>query len=109
MNHKELLYGEDYCRGSVIIHEGPTDVWRTGPGAVALLGTGFTDAQVLRLSHYGLRIVCFDSEPAAQRRANKLCSLLDGFPGETINVVLDSKDPGSATPKEIAKLRKLLK
>lgn len=107
-NHKELLYGEDYCRGSVIVHEGPTDVWRTGPGAVGTLGTSFTDAQVLRLSRYGLRIICFDNERDAQRRADKLCSLLEGFPGQTYNVRLDAKDPGSASSREIAKLRSML-
>lgn len=107
ISHKTLLYGEDYASTAISIHEGPTDVWRVGPGAVATLGTGFTPAQVLKMARYARRIVCFDSEPAAQQRARKLCSLLEVFPGETLNVQLDAKDAGSATPGEVRKFRKL--
>lgn len=107
--HKHLLYGEDYATTAISIHEGPADVWRVGPGAVATLGTGYKSAQVLRMSRYPKRIVCYDSEPAAQARARNLCSLLEVFPGETYNVVLDAKDAGSASEGELRKFRKLLK
>jgi len=33
MPHKTLLYGQDYVRHTVIIVEGPMDVWAIGPGA----------------------------------------------------------------------------
>lgn len=105
-NHKELLYGSDYCRHSVVIVEGPTDVWRIGPGAVAVLGTGIKQKQLLGISNILVRVICFDSDVAGQHRANLLCNALSAFPGDTYNVVLDSKDPGSATPKEIKRLRK---
>lgn len=105
MYHKHLLYGEDYCEHCVLICEGPTDVWRIGPGAVCTFGTGFTRAQVLRASKYAVRVVCYDAEAAAQRQANKLCDQLNGFPGEVYNVILDSKDPGASGPKVIRKLR----
>lgn len=107
--HKHLLYGEDYATTAISIHEGPIDVWKIGPGAVATLGTGFTPAQVLRMSKYPRRIVCFDSEPAAQKRARKLCSLLEVFPGETFNVTLDAKDAGGASEGELSELRSLLR
>jgi len=107
--HKTLLYGEDRVPGNAIsIHEGPTDVWAIGPGATATLGTGYTPAQILRMSRYARRIVCFDSEKAAQQRARALCSLLEVFPGETFNVKLDAKDAGSAKRSERKQLRKLL-
>lgn len=108
INHKEILYGADYCRHVVIIHEGPTDVWRTGPGAVAILGTGFKPAQIQRLSKFLVRYVCLDSQPEAQARAKRLCDLLCAFPGKTHNVILDADDPGSAKPKEVRQLRRLL-
>lgn len=105
---KELLYGEDYVRHAVIVHEGPTDVWATGPGAVGTWGTGFSQAQVLRISKYPTRVICFDSERTAQKRAKDLCNALEVFPGRTMNVVLDAKDAGSAKPRELRQLRKLI-
>lgn len=106
-SHKELLYGIDYCRHTAVIVEGPTDVWRVGPGAIATLGTGWSRRQLNLLSRFAVRVVCYDNEPAGQRRASELCDLLAVFPGETHNVRLDAKDPGSAPKKEIRQLRKM--
>ena len=109
IHHKHLLYGERYCRHAAIIHEGPPDAWRTGPGAVATLGTGFTPAQCLRASKYPLRVICFDNEPAAQRRARQFADALSVFPGETIVARLESgKDSAEADEAEVAELRKYL-
>ncbi len=47
---KETLYGEDFAGNSVLVMEGPIDVWAVGPGAVCTYGTQFTHSQVLRLS-----------------------------------------------------------
>lgn len=106
VNHKSLLYGEDYCRHAIVIHEGPLDVWTTGPGAVCTFGTGFKRSQVLRMVEYPVRAVCFDAEPVAQRRARELCDLLEVFPGETMNIVLSGKDANETDPKEIRWLKK---
>ena len=103
---KVLLYGSQYPRHSVIVVEGPTDVWKIGPGSVATMGIGFTRAQLLAISRYPSRCICFDSEPDAQKRAQMLCQALEVFDGETTNVVLAAKDPGSASPRELRKLRK---
>lgn len=106
VNHKELIYGLDYCVHSIVIVEGPTDAWAVGPGAGALFGTAFTTAQLNKLSRIPNRFVCFDSSPPAQRKALGLTLELSAFPGATQNIVLDAKDPGSATPKELRLLRK---
>ncbi len=103
---KQLLYGEDYCRHAVIICEGPTDVWRIGPGAVCTFGVNVSAAQHHRLTKYPNRIVLFDNETEAQRRARKLADDLSVWPGVTHNVVLDAPDPGSADPREVRELRK---
>lgn len=108
INHKHLLYGMDYCRNAISIHEGVTDAWRIGPGACATCGTSYTAEQIDLMVDFPLRIVCFDNEPEAQRRAWKLARQLSVYPGTTYNVVLDSKDVGSGTKKEIRKIRKLL-
>jgi hypothetical protein len=108
ISHKSLLYGEDYCRHAIIVHEGPTDVWRTGPGAVCTFGTAYTMAQVKRIAKYPVRAICFDSSPDAQRAAETLCDDLEGFPGKTLVVVLDADDPGSASPEETRRLRRVI-
>lgn len=106
VHHKDILYGADYARHAVVVHEGPTDVWATGPGAVATCGTGYTAAQLRLLARYVMRVVCFDAEPAAQARARGLADALSPYPGATHNVVLETgKDPAEADPAEIAELR----
>ena len=105
MPHKSLLYGEDYARQSVIITEGPFDTWKIGPGAVATLGTGYSNNQAFRMTSYPKRAICFDNEKEAQKRAKKLCDDLSVFPGETYNIQLDAKDAATANEKEIKLLR----
>lgn len=103
---KDTLLGLDYCRHSVIVVEGPFDVFRIGPGAACTFGTNYTKAQVSRIAQYPVRAVCFDSEPTAQRQAHKLCNELRGLPGETFHVELNAKDPGEAGSKEVKQLRR---
>lgn len=107
VNHKDLLYAEDLARNAIIICEGPLDVWKIGPGAVATFGTGYTKAQVNKMVRYPVRVVCFDAQKDAQDQARKLCRELEVFPGDTYNVVLDSaKDAGAASVEELQELRK---
>lgn len=106
INHKHLLYGEDFVDHAVVCVEGPLDAWKIGPGAVASCGTGFSAQQVLRLSKYPIRVICFDTEVVAQRRAEALADQLAAFPGETYNVVLDAEDAAAASDREIRTLRK---
>lgn len=108
INHKSILYGEENCRHAIIVHEGCFDVWRTGAGSVATCGTGFSRSQVLRIADYPIRVICFDNEPNAQKRAEEICDLLEPFSGETYNVTLSAKDAGEASKQEIHQLRKFL-
>jgi hypothetical protein len=107
VNIKHCVYGRDLCHHSVVIVEGPADAWAVGPGAGALFGTAFSQAQVNSLIDIPHRIVCFDSSPDAQARAEELAHQLSCFPGVTENAILDAKDPGCASAKEIALLRKI--
>jgi DNA primase len=107
---RDLLYGEDYASPhSVICVEGPADVWAIGPGAVATLGIAYSQSQLMKLSRYTNRYIVYDAEERAQEKARQLCSDLKVFSGNTYNVVMDSKDPGEASRKEINQLRRLLK
>jgi hypothetical protein len=103
---KSVLYGLDYCRHAVVVVEGPTDVWRVGPGAAATFGSAWTSQQADLVAQFPLRVICYDSEPAAQRRAEALCRVLAPLPGETYRITLKAKDPGSASEREINTIRK---
>lgn len=104
---KQFLYGSDYARSAVVVHEGPIDVWATGPGAVALMGLTYTVDQVQRLSRFPVRAICFDAEPNAQQRAHKLAAELAKFPGDTIVVELETgKDTAEADRKEVQEIRR---
>jgi hypothetical protein len=107
--HKDLLFGEDYCTHTIIITEGPFDVFMIGPGAVATFGTAYSSSQVSKMTRYPRRYVCFDNDRESQRRANFLCDQLSVFAGDTYNIHLTSKDAGEACPKELAALRRLVK
>ena len=102
---KDLLFGEDYARHSIIVCEGPFDVFKIGPGAVATCGTSFTQAQLEKISQYPRRTIIFDNEDAAQKRARTICEQLSVFPGKTNLVTLDFKDPGSLSQREAQRLR----
>ena len=108
MPAKSLLYGEDHVRGAIIVCEGPTDVWRLGPGAVAVMGLIVTQEQIERLSRYPVRVVCFDREPEAKRRMNRLVDTLRQFSGETYAVELETgNDIASADQGEVDAVREM--
>lgn len=104
----DLLYGYDHVRNCVIVHEGPADVWRTGPESVALMGLNCSRKQFQSIAKVPVRVICLDSEPEAQRRASRLCADLASLPGVTHRIELDSKDAGSASDREIELLRMFL-
>jgi DNA primase len=107
LNHKELLYGQDLVNQSVVIVEGPCDVWAVGPGAVAILGLMTTPKQIERLGRYPVRAICTDAEPAALRRAERLADVLQQFPGTTDVIELETgSDPAEAEVGEIDEIRR---
>jgi hypothetical protein len=104
---KDLLYGEDLVAHTVVICEGPADAWRIGPGAVATFGASFTPAQVVKLTRYPVRVICYDGDQTGRTQAQRLLSLLSPYPGKTFDVLLEGgKDPASAPEKEVKQLRK---
>lgn len=110
ISRKSLLYGEDLVSGHGIgIVEGELDAWAGGPGWVATGGTALSRSQILRMSRYLTRVICFDAETEAQKRARKLADELSVFPGETLTVCLDDgKDLASTSARELRQLKKLL-
>lgn len=107
VSHKTVLYGAHLARHTIAIFEGSVDCWTVGPGSVATLGVGFTSHQKTLMGQFPNRIVCFDSEDDAQRRADALCQELSLLPGNTESVRLETgKDPNSADPAEVLEFRK---
>ena len=103
---KECIYGlNNVLNDSILIVEGPTDVWKMGAGAVCPCGIAFTPRQIRILSAFTKRYILFDNEEEAQVRANTLGEELDCFGGETwILRNTEYKDPGEMPE---AKARKL--
>lgn len=106
ISHKTLLYGADYCFSTVLVTEGCPDCWAGGPGTVGVFGINVTRAQRRAIARYPNRVICFDNEVEAQKRARRLAEDLSVLPGRTSVVQIDAKDLGSAPRKEIQKLRR---
>lgn len=108
VNHKTLLYGEEHCSQTVVVCEGPLDVWAVGPGAVCTFGTAFTPAQLNRIAKYSRRILCYDAagDRAGESAVAALGAVLSMMPGTTDIVKLTTaNDPGAAACAELRELR----
>lgn len=105
--HKSILYGSHLAGHSIVVCEGPLSAWAIGAGAAATLGVGYSEDQLMWMSRYPSRAICFDAEGPAQRRAEKLCRDLAVMPGVTENIVLESgKDPAECEESELAEIRR---
>lgn len=106
---KDTLYGLDYVRHAVIVTEGPTDVWKIGPGAVCTFGMNVSLQQLRQLAEVPYRLICFDNEPGAKRRALDLAERLVYYSGETKVAHLESgEDVAAADEHEVKQLREFL-
>lgn len=102
----ETLYGECLVRGdAVIVVEGPTDVWRVGPGAVATFGVNWSREQLKRISAYRRRFIMFDDDPAGAKSARRLAGRLAGLPGSTEVIEGFGGDPGGLDMDRVKCLR----
>ena len=101
------LYGvEQADEETVIIVEGPTGVWRLGPGVVATMGIRWHIPQANRLRKWKRRFILFDPEPAAQKRARELAEYLALFPGSTEVLSGFDSDPGEFSEGLVKEIRK---
>jgi DNA primase len=92
---KSILYGIDAVPSTrVVVVEGAADVWKLGPGAVALLGMKWHVEQANILRQYAHRCIMLDEEEKAQKQAEKLATWLSFFPGTTEILEGIEKNPG---------------
>lgn len=108
IHHKSILYGIDHAKGSCILVEGITDVWRLGYGAVASFGTSMLKSQICLLAERFEKVfTMFDNGPFdkdAQNAAEKIAYDLAMMGVET-EICLIKGDPGDL-PQETADLYK---
>ncbi len=100
---KRILFNLDNCqRDSLIVVEGAFDAMRGGDDVAALLGIGFTPAQVnLIAARFRRALIVFDPEVKAQKRAKKLAACLSSLGVSTS--VIDTElphDPGDMSDAE---------
>ena len=104
---KELLYNVDTVKDTCLVVEGCFDVFRMGPGTVALSGIQFTRAQVLGLSRFKKIFILFDPEEVAQEQACRLANDLSFCAGTVEILKLDVDcDPGDMKEDDVKVLRR---
>jgi len=109
-NGGDCVYNIDRVRigGSVMLVEGPLDVWRIGDGAVAMLGTQFTESQLSLIASRRPQRVFVVYDVDANEIARELGTRIARLVPETEYVWLTNGDPDGADSATIAYLRDLL-
>lgn len=107
---KECLYNIDSVDKTIIIVEGVTDVWRLGDGTVATMGIEFTSEQINVLAKREINrcFVVFDAEDLAQKKAEKLATVLSSFIKEVDIIFLRKGDPCDLTDGQVEEIRKIV-
>lgn len=103
----ECVYNIDSVQDVAVVMEGVTDVWRFGPGGVAVMGIEFTTEQINVLIHKNLRrcFFMFDAEPLAQQKAEQMARQISSFVDMVEVVELDQGDPGELSPEAVQQIR----
>jgi DNA primase len=115
MSHKDVLYGNDFARGtSIVVVEGITDAWRLGAGAVATFGVKWTVAQAMKIvqhPYWNKVFILYDPDDAGQAGGVALFHFLRGFMDNVELLEMSGfSDPGSMPDSEARYLmRKELK
>ena len=108
MQKSRLLYGLPQAvkaKGPVVVAEGMADVWRVGPGGVALFGKSISPVQIkLILRHLRGRPIVVLLDGDAEDEAKKVCGLIrqarlqaDNAPVVVGKLPAKRKDPGECT------------
>jgi hypothetical protein len=111
-HHKDTLYGLDLVNSkNLVVVEGPTDVWRIGPGAVATFGTQVSYMQRLLMSRFKRVYVLYDADEcmAGQIAGGRLGWEMSGYGVEVVQIILPTGvDPSGMSSGDVKHLRKQL-
>ena len=105
---KETLYNIETMGDTVIVVEGPTDVWRLGKSVVATMGYKYTPAQLTALTKARRIFIMFDAEDMAQEVALNLANDLSTVVSHVENVCLSEGDPGDLAEADVKYIRQEL-
>ena len=113
---KDCIYGYDLAgkgtsKDVAVFVEGPTDVWRIGPGALGILGLKYTENQIKAIYRKELKraYILFDNEEKAQKIAKEFAKQLGGFIPEVFIIEPEGfSDPGSMKKKHVNELRSII-
>ena len=112
VNPKDILYNADNATDTGVVLEGVYNVFRWGDGAVASLGTSFTESQIRALAQFNRVIIAFDSEKKAQMKAKKLAKSVSAIGCKNVEVVdfefAGKKDVAECSEEEIQEFKKEL-
>jgi len=104
---KNCLYGLDFVRQrkSIILCEGPTDVWKLGPGkGVASFGVNLSWAQLNLLSEFERVIMAFDSDHAGSEGVRIGSASLESMGVEVFGLKLKTGDVGDLSHTDVLRL-----
>lgn len=116
MEHKKILYGWDGPIGgthvvgpAAIVVEGPADVWRIGPGALAIFGDQPSLEQVSLLKRFRRLFIMLDGDAAGKAAGEKLAWRMSGLGVDAVQIILpDGRDPGELKKNEVLEIRESL-
>ena len=103
---KRWLYNLSSSEDTVLVVEGPLDVWRIGGNTVATSGIEYTPEQVLLLTKFRRVFILFDTEEQAQIKAKQLASEVATLVSEVVRLELDFGDPGELSKDDANHLRR---
>jgi|GEM_PF-611763 len=103
---KKWLYNANFNTDTVLVVEGPLDVWRIGGNTVATCGIEYTPEQIILLSKFNRVFILFDAEEQAQNKARELATELGAVVNSVTRLELSSGDPAELTEAEGLSIRK---
>lgn len=108
MNPKQLLYGlhKIHDKETIAVVEGPTDVWRIGPGAVSILGANWSIDQATQLLEFKRITLLPDNDPTGIASMYRLSEWLKSCDAEITIVEGIESDPGSMSQDQVEEFRK---
>lgn len=110
---KHLVYNIDTVTpgSDAILVEGPVDVWKLGNNAIALLGTNYTEDQIIIIKRKSIRnlFILFDSDRTGRKKARAVTKVLAPLVRKVEDVTLTKvNDPGELKEEEAEIVRNQL-
>lgn len=107
---RDCIYNRDSVRDTVLIVEGPIDVWRMGSGSISVFGMEVSKEQIGAIVDTGAKraFVMFDGEEQAIKKAHKVAMALSGLIPFVEVLELEKGDPDSLEEKDVQEIRKLV-